>query len=936
MASRTSLRLRRMIYQLIDLVSFNGKIRDLSRMLNKQVEHPDEPPLDMLSHPGGFIRAFHKRRMGMAESYVHIARTLDREYGSKRRLHALKKLADLSLHAKTVSMPLNTARVQIEIMKQAVKNSDNPRKQMEMIADFTLASYGHESVIHRFLRELKRVETPENGLPLKDLDLGWDSHVHDNVSEGRKTPSQLILDAFIKGMSRLTLAYYDIPSTDILNEGAEAGRILGIDVSVGIEFSVGMQGARRHFMYLPPVDEMDSIADFFKEKGPEIAEFVEGLEENRKRRRQTITAILKNFNSTHLIWLNQGYPDNSALAFKPVCFEDIEKIVPHRQYSRNHLSELLFSKYKDVLKKRVLSLKVQYEISSQLYKKKKISDWELERIKDKFFFTQKQYRSLSPTTLNTEYFTGKYLFDYDSVFEQEADIFSCLKKAGGRIVYNRPLEQGPGRAIATIIDNHRFIDCIELMNMRDSEVRNPSEIIQQARFIDLVNNHDLKELQNFFHELQMDWVDDDLVVKTHEHYQKNPLIPFAGSASAGWKPRVPGMGFIKKSSILSKSVKHFEKNHYHLPQPVAGLICCKGRRQTKKSGTGDEILALGKSSRFKPNLIGDEESVERIGPARMWRYLNPGIKNLIRVITGFLPALLWIGPAYACIWFSITFLRNVFTDLFALTGTRFRQWSLKNVNFDNATQSLLWTGFSVPVLTMVKIGFDHAWQGENQGPLFEWSKFFTICIANGIYISCHNRLRQFDSTVIRANFFRSIFAWPFAALFSPVGNFLGIPSIVQAKFWSDGVGAVIEGAAKFKQKIVIRKRDYIELIPKIRSDERAVRIIAMLDILYIWAKRLRGRTCLARILLEKKSRRNIFSKASGKKKAENGSEQKPDQIDIALLCQLYKPGRAQIELGMFIIEHYTDQEAVVMTGLLNKYLVPFHEWLKKIKKQTQT
>ncbi len=46
----------------------------------------------------------------------------------QKRLNALKTLINLSFHAKTLSMPLNIVRVQMEIMKEAVKSKDNKRK----------------------------------------------------------------------------------------------------------------------------------------------------------------------------------------------------------------------------------------------------------------------------------------------------------------------------------------------------------------------------------------------------------------------------------------------------------------------------------------------------------------------------------------------------------------------------------------------------------------------------------------------------------------------------------------------------------------------------------------------------------------------------------------------------------------------------------------
>lgn len=923
--------LRSVLYRIIDILSFNAKIRDLADLLNRKVEHSEEAGTELLSHPGGFSRSFRKRRMGIAESYIRIARQLGKDNYCKR-LHALKMLVELSLHAKTVSMPLNTARVQIEIMKEAIKNLENRRRQMEMIADFSLASYGHEAAIRRFLRELKRVEVPEKGLRLKDLDLGWDSHVHDNVSEGRKTPSQLILDAFIKGMSRVTLAYYDIPHKDILFEAVEAGNIMGIDVSVAVEFSVGTRRRRRHFIYVPRVKNPSEFKSFFDKQCDRLSRFVTGLEENRENRRKTVAAILENFNQTHLIRLNEGYAEGSIFALPPLRIEDLEKIVPHGQYSRNHLSELLYSKFKISLKKRVLLLKVQYEVAVRLFRQGKMTEWELQQIEKTYYDTREQYTALTPDELGSACFSGKNIVDYDSAFVSEQDILPDLKAAGGEIVYIRPLEQRLSEAVSTVINAHSYITQIELINMRDSVIRKPSEIICLSRFIDLINNRELSEMKKFLIDRDIRTVDPDMLCRAFEHYHQQPLAPLAGSASTGWKPHIPGMGFIRKSDIPEKSRRDFVKSHYRLPSEAAVLISTRGKGSDKAEDNSSEheIFSLGKSGRFKPNPVGDEEKFERIGFGRMRRYLNPAIKNIIRTAIGLIPAYLWFGPFYTAVWFGITFFRNVFADVVSASGTRPDKWSHKDINFDNTAQSLFWTGFSVPILGMVKQQFDRFRPFFPDELFFEWMKFFLLCIANGAYIAAHNKIRQFDGRIIRGNFFRSILAWPFASAFAPIGNFMGVPSIVQAKFWSDAAAAVIEGTGKFRQQIILRKRDFLEILPLLGSEDKSAQLTAMLDILYIWAKRQQGRTCLQRILT---GRGSLFSFLRLKKRNEEKTENPvsgPEYLDV--LIRLFEPERAQFELSNFILERYKSREEIILIELLNADLTAFHLWLGKLEK----
>ncbi|NJL60417.1 MAG: hypothetical protein HC887_13065 [Desulfobacteraceae bacterium] len=186
-------------------------------------------------------------------------------------------------------------------------------------------------------------------------------------------------------------------------EAIEAGKILGVDVGVGIEFSVGPKCLRKHFMYLP----RDSFFEDFDQYCRELSVFAAGLEENRRRRQMTIAAILETFNNTYRKRLNDGYREGSIFALKPLKTDDLQKLVPHGQYSRVHLNELLYVNFRETLKRRVMVLRVQHEIFRQLYLKGKVSDWESEQIEQGYLDTRHQYTFLSPDELGTAYFREK-------------------------------------------------------------------------------------------------------------------------------------------------------------------------------------------------------------------------------------------------------------------------------------------------------------------------------------------------------------------------------------------------------------------------------------------------------------------------------------------------------------------------------------------------
>ena len=95
-----------------------------------------------------------------------------------------------------------------------------------------------------------------------------------------------------------------------------------------------------------------------------------------------------------------------------------------------------------------------------------------------------------------------------------------------------------------------------------------------------------------------------------------------------------------------------------------------------------------------------------------WRYLNSGVKNAIKVLIGFIPAFLtfaltkdWWLLAYggAFIWFGITGLRNILQSVLGGGGIRrspLLRWN-DYVSWGRLTDSLLFTGFSVPLLDYI-------------------------------------------------------------------------------------------------------------------------------------------------------------------------------------------------------------------------------------------
>ena len=290
-----------------------------------------------------------------------------------------------------------------------------------------------------------------------------------------------------------------------------------------------------------------------------------------------------------------------------------------------------------------------------------------------------------------------------------------------------------------------------------------------------------------------------------------------------------------------------------------------------------------------------------------WKRLPSGLKNWIKVILGLIPAFAtfyltkdWWLLAYggAFIWFGITGLRNILQSVLGGGGIRrapLLRWN-DYVSWERLTDSLLFTGFSVPLLDyLVKTLVLEKACGVTvvTHPVVLYS---VMAVVNGLYISTHNAFRGLQPGAVIGNFFRTIVSIPLALIFNlAIGASLaafavpGIDLILQrwaaiiSKAASDCVAGVIEGLSDRYENIRIRLRDYrgkltqmfeaythmeivfpeadvlemlaspegfISAIRREAKDMEKIFIINALDLLYFWMYQPRARSVLRRIVME--------------------------------------------------------------------------------------
>jgi len=909
---------------IINFLSFSTKLRKLRAQINQSIDLPEIISELPNSHPRGFIKVFKKRRTTIVENYLRITNSLESAI-YKERVHALSLLAEHIIYSRSLSMPLNAARVQLALMKEVVKNRDDKRVQLELMRDFTVSSFGHPRTIRNFLKKLDIIEVPETGEELKDLKMGWDFHVHDSTSYGVKLPIQLIIDAFIKGISELTIVYNNLDREEAVKEALEAGRVLGIKVNIALEFSALTNGMRFHYLYILPdfESEKEKFKTFLKQKTSNFKDFLHELEENEAKRQRDIGKLIDIFNKEHLPKINEGYNPDSIYYLQPLSIDKEGNSYGHKIYSHRQLGEFLYPKLKAVLEKRALqisALKIQTEKTHN-----KVTKHERETIQKRFRDIRQQYRNLEPEKIRLDYFTGDETLTLETAVSSLEDIYKLAKKAGGKIKFIQPLEHGLQAAIDKILENYKMLTYAEIYNMYGTVETKESDFVLFAHFIKLLNEGDLYNITTFLNENKLTF--DSLKLEEALTYlHKNNLIPAIGSDAAGRSTLAPGMGFVLKSRLSKHQRKYFPKSHHNLPDEISDLIfkLAKIPKTPLKKDEKPTIICLGRKNNGKQNLLGDEKTEKPIQPLRAWRYLNPSIKNSIFILIGFIPAYLTVGVEYAFLWLAITGSRNIFVDIISENGFSPNEWHTNDINWNNFAQSLFWTGFSVPILGFVKAHFDTVWTGPHEGALFETMKFFFINITNGAYLATHNTLRGFDKRTIRANFFRSILAWPLSVAFSPVGNALFIPSIVQAKFWSDFVAAIIEGTGKYKNIIKVKDRIMMKLVPVLTGENEEAEKLALLDLIFFVNESSRAKTALKKQLI---APQNSFQKLI--RFLFRRKRIAPNESYFELKKRMDYPGRFN-ELIDYIILHYYREQSLYLVRMVSRNYYNLQKWLNGI------
>ena len=289
-------------------------------------------------HPHGIKEMAASSGLRIAYAIVSLLGSL--EAGKAHdRIVALRSLRDEVFRTSTSFYHKNTARVLMQIMKELVRHGGNELRQLELAHDFRMVYTGKPLLVRKELAKYHLLEMPEEW-----NQFAFDDHVHDANTKGRKSPTHLLMDAWIKGIRKLTVVYYNHVEQEVVEELLEAGSILDIHVRIGIEFSSRFRNKFIRLVWeLEGFFDTHSLLQFLQEEA--VQEMLAQGRQVSLYQQRYVLDVFDEFNHSHRPVLNREL----VLESPPLEREQFLRFVGAGQPSLLHLAKFIQNRYHALL-----------------------------------------------------------------------------------------------------------------------------------------------------------------------------------------------------------------------------------------------------------------------------------------------------------------------------------------------------------------------------------------------------------------------------------------------------------------------------------------------------------------------------------------------------------------------------------------------------------
>ena len=849
---------RRPRRSLIEILTFSDEVRKTTAAINRLCSKPfDGTRLFLDGHVSGIKNLVYDKAIDMALLYGAI-RSADRN----GRLLALARLRDEAYNYQGLEMPYNTRRILIALMKETVKAKGELARQYRYMAAFRQALSGRAYVVRTMLDELGLAEVPEAAAARSD---GWDDQVYDNAGPGRKNPAQLVLDAYIKGLSRLTIVYEDFFETAALDEAVEAGRIMAVQVSLGLECLVQTKEKSRlyHVLLLGGCATPRDLAVLLEM--PSVKSLLKLVHGNYAEYDRLYAELIHRFNKRSLPVINEGFEGTEG-ELKRLSVESLRAEAKGKYLFHAHLGQLL---HRRLVKLRAARAAVGPRPGT-VVGGEAIDRLKAAELRKRFF--DPLYKDI---LADGEFVKADRL--YAAVAEVEAELGQ--RRIG--VAYVRPLDEELGVSVRQLIGRASSLDAIEIWSNRARQ----ESYVDETRFLEALrralNGGDAKAAAALIEGRGIEGPSREAIAEAAERCKTRPLEPRMGSHSDGYSFMAPGMGFAPRDELRNwRAVLRTNKS-----SPIPVTLPGSGGRRTRR---GERIIIpLGKdrSGVRRPAAIA-----KPVALIARWEDLNSGLRDAARMLGGALLALLvayalsilsGFPPSFGLFtlgaFFAITYGRNFIVDEIARHGLHPTRWRIPSFDASNAANSVFFSFLSIPLLRFVEQLLDRfvfddpaAWVGLGAGGgaddiVFRLIRFIPLALVNGFYTYGHNSLRGFTGAEKRANFLRSAPAFLLAiglSYLNPWGTL--VSGVVINKIASDIIGGFTEAGFKIIGESGRARQLYAALLPILAgnaatSREKYAKRLAILDILYVWGNSPRGKDALKKAIAREESSEAIWA-----------------------------------------------------------------------------
>ena len=830
--------------------------------------HEDSSIFNGDLHPHGIKNLVMSRIMRVTCAIVNLLTSLDVGQASDR-LMALQALYDEVLSSAKSTLRRNTARVLLQIMKDLVRAKDDPDRQLMLAHDFRKTAEGTPRIVRAMLARYHLPEMPEEW-----NQLSFDGHVYDAHSRGRKTPTHLIMDAWIKGLRLLTVVYDNYIDIAAANELLKAASIMDVQIRVGLEVHCPFRGRYVHMVWIPRgFSASDDFLEFLQ------TEKMRGLAERGRQivewRRQRVLEALEDWNEEKRPGLEKAW----GVHIPPLEAGRLCSCFGLGQPSFRHLADCIHQHLLPCILERAAALRASGQEDGNTQSE---LEW-LDGLNGAYIAREWIRRPFLPDISGgaDDDLPEMLRTPPNQMVEELTDLHTgsrvCLDLAGLTVQDVLELIYDCGCSITHLemfnLSNWYagFLGEIGAINELQrilNEGRGPRikqlthEIIEK-----LTEENDLERAGKFREILNS-------IPTIWEYYRKNPLKTRIGSHSPLDSDYSVGMGFVYTETLPARSKKTLRRNSEYMGKipvytaleehiayeedregdsrlarllrriPGLGNLGKRKRRSWVPSDTSEicqegNIAILGGITHPAANGILAQPQGEKKRPGAF--YLSTTLTNWIKILAGFIPSvasflytqdwwfLAWFGTI---IWFGITGIRNIIQMVVAGNGTTrssLLRWK-DHVSINRICDSLMYTGISVALLEVIV----RVWLLEDllgytvsQDPVIV---FTVLNFVNAIYICAHNIFRGFPREAAIGNLFRSALAIPVSSWYNHIFIWIlagcgvqdpllyTVPSAaIISKLASDTVAAVIEGYADSQNNRRIRMFDYQRKISRIFS-----------------------------------------------------------------------------------------------------------------------